>query len=83
MLAAGKMPDERRLWQIHEEVEMVAELLEEVLLQIFLQWASQQVAHLAELCRAISTLHKLTFNADSKTLFAHLVTKRNNTVIVL
>ena len=40
MWPAAEVPDERSLRQIHEEVQVVAELLEEPLLQIFLQSAT-------------------------------------------
>ena len=48
--ARREMPDEWGLGQIHEKVQMVAELLEEAFLQVLLQRAAQQLAHLVELC---------------------------------
>ena len=83
MLTTCQMPNERCLRQVHEEIQMVTELLEETLLKIFLQIATEQLAHLIELCCAIFTFHKLTLYADCKTLFAHLVAKRNNTIVIL
>ena len=76
------MPDEWGLGQIHEEVQMVAELLEEAFLQIILQGAAQQLAHLVELCRRIAPFHHLALNADGKAFLAELVAEGDYSVVV-
>lgn len=75
--AAGEVPDEWGLREIHEEVEVVAELLEELLIEIFPQRGvaahahGEQIGELGDLRAAIASLHQLLLDAHIQWFLAH------------
>ena len=79
----GEMPDEGSLRQIHEEIQVVAELLEETVAQIAVERHSEQLADLRELHTGITALYHLLLNTVGYQTFARAVNEWHHSVIIL
>ena len=83
VLSACDMPNKRSFWQVHKEIQVVAQLLEEPLLQVALQISTtKEREHLCYLRCRIATFHHLCFDARCQTCFTRIGSQWYHTVII-